>query len=481
MKEKTRSKTALRKGIFQVCFGVDSLLPLDRLSWFCSILGEHSEGLAFVTPFKGNAPTEPSRRDKKLQTLKKRSRTKRVEEAVQRVSEHGLKPHAIELAHGAKPICLKAFDMHSLPVSATGWTANSRKKLSPGLQRVWKNLELLSSMNGFELLEWDGETPLALVDVQDRIVAALGGIPRGSVGEDWKSVADNASAAVERCYKASSFSNAQTHGRRGDFASRTVGFGYGNGRLRPQNFRLTGKANQAAMNSLLAERSLRRICIYQGSIFNAFNHKSYKECMDMKSELLQKQPQLRTQFSSSPFAALTVNLGPQSWSPPHMDADNSVFSWCADTALGSFDPDKGGQLVLWDLGLVIRFPPGSTILFPSALITHSTLPIQVHETRYAILQYSSGGLFRWRDNGFQSDKAALANASPEQLRERESNRLTRWKLSLSKFTHWADISRGDWKGVIRTQAGLDDLSDLSDIDEVERSLHLPQRKRVRKF
>ncbi|KAJ3767031.1 hypothetical protein FB446DRAFT_623956, partial [Lentinula raphanica] len=242
---------------------------------------------------------------------------------------------------------------------------------------------------------------LALVDVQDRIVAALGGVPRGSAGEDWKSVAGDASVAVERCYKASSFSKAQTHGRRGDFASRTVGFGYGNGRLKPQNFRLTGKANQAAMNSLLAERSLRRICIYQGCVFNAFNHKCYKECMQVKLELLQKQPELRSPFSRSPFAALTVNFGPQSWSPPHMDADNSISSWCADTALGSFNPDKGGQLVLWDLGLVIRFPPGSTILFPSALITHSTLPIQAHESRYAILQYSSGGLFRWRENGFQ--------------------------------------------------------------------------------
>ncbi|KAJ3727518.1 hypothetical protein C8R42DRAFT_573008, partial [Lentinula raphanica] len=324
-------------------------------------------------------------------------------------------------------------------------------------------------------------TPIALVDALDRIVAALGGVPRGSVGEDWQSVATDASAALERCRKASSFSKAQIHGRRGDFASRTVGFGYGNGRLKPQNFRLRGKANQTAMDSLLGERSLRRICIYQGCLFNAFNHKSFKLCAQVKSELLQRQPELRTHCSGSPFAALTVNLGPQSWSPPHMDADNYVSSWCADTALGTFNPDEGGQLVLWDLGLVIRFPPGSTILFPSALITHSTLPIQAHETRYAILQYSSGGLFRWRENGFKSDKAVLGNASPKQLSERESNRLNRWKLSLSRFSHWADISQGDWKGAVRTQAGLDDLSDLSDIDEVERSLHLPQRKRVRNF
>ncbi|KAJ3718779.1 hypothetical protein C8R42DRAFT_643846 [Lentinula raphanica] len=269
-----------------------------------SVSGAYSEGdLASVTPSEGNNATGPSRRDKKLQKLTKRSRSKRVADAVKRISEHGLKPHAVELAHGAKPISLKAFDMCSLPVSATGWTANSRKKLSPGLQRVWKNLELLSSINGFELLEWDGETPLALVDVQDRIVTALGGIPSGSAGEDWQSVCDDASTAVERCYTTSSFSKAQTHGRRGDFTSRTVGFGYGNSRLKPQNFCVAGKANQAAMNSLLGCKYYLVIAPFYCSltaefsaIFNAFNHKCYKECMQLKSELLQKQPELRTQL-----------------------------------------------------------------------------------------------------------------------------------------------------------------------------------------
>ncbi|KAH7878391.1 uncharacterized protein C8R40DRAFT_1030615, partial [Lentinula edodes] len=240
-----------------------------------------------------------------------------------------------------------------------------------------------------------------LVDVQDRVVAVLGGVPHGSAGEEWKAVESDAAGAMKQCFEASTFTQAQKHGRRGDFASRTVGYGYGNGRLKPQNYRVSGKANQKAVNELLQNKSIRRISGFTNVLFNAFCHKNYVEYNDAHNELRQKQPELQSTFPKTSFAAVTFNLGPQSYSPPHMDPDNRASGWCIDTAMGPFDPDKGGHLVFWDLGLVIRFPPGSSILFPSALITHSTIPIQPQETRYAMVQYSSGGIFRWRDNGFQ--------------------------------------------------------------------------------
>ncbi|KAE9389905.1 hypothetical protein BT96DRAFT_926249 [Gymnopus androsaceus JB14] len=44
----------------------------------------------------------------------------------------------------------------------------------------------------------------------------------------------------------------------------------------------------------------------------------------------------------------------------------------------SFDPDR-------DTRVVILFLRGSTILLPSSLFTHPTLPIQEHETGYAAI------------------------------------------------------------------------------------------------
>ncbi|KAJ3738194.1 hypothetical protein EV360DRAFT_58345 [Lentinula raphanica] len=283
---------------------------------------------------------------------------------------------------------------------------------------------------------------------------------------------------MRQCRTLSSFSKTQLHGRRSDFASWTVGFGYGNGRSKPQNFKVTGKANQAAAMELLSHRSIRRIAGFQSSLFNVLNHKNYCEHMQTNSELQRLQPELQLNFPHLPFAALTFNLGPQSWSLPHMDADNLASSWCADTNVGSFDPDKGGQLILWDFGIIIRFPPGATILFPSALVTHSTMPIEPHESCYVLIQYSSGELFHWRSNGFQSDKDFLRNASPEQVRAWHAKRASQWKTTLQKFTYWDDLVRGDWRGVVRTEAGLDELSELSELEDAE-DLTPPVQKRTR--
>ncbi|KAJ3915738.1 hypothetical protein F5877DRAFT_47997 [Lentinula edodes] len=306
---------------------------------------------------------------------------------------------------------------------------------------------------------------VVLVDARDRIIAVLGGVPRGSKGTEWQAVEAEAAAAATRCRESSTFTEAQKHGRRGEFASRTVGFGYGNGRCKPQNYKVSGRANQCAMQELLQNTAVRRIAGFQNTLFNTYCHKNYAESRATNEEIQRKQPELRPNFPNTAFAATTFNLGPRSFSPPHMDPENRASSWCADTNMGPFNPDKGGHLVLWDLGLIVRFPPGSTILFPSALITHSTIPIQAHESRYAIIQYSSGGLFRWRDNGFQSDKSFLGKATAEERAEREASRASRWKLGLQRFTRWADVCRGDWRGMIRTAAGLDEVSDLSDLEE----------------
>jgi hypothetical protein len=98
-------------------------------------------------------------------------------------------------------------------------------------------------------------------------------------------------------------------------------------------------------------------------------------------------PNLTRNFSAtvSVFATATFNFGPQTVTFPHLDFVNLPWGWCTITALGDFDPNKGGHLILWDLKLIICFPPGSTILIPSALIRHSNYLNQV--TRETVLIY----------------------------------------------------------------------------------------------
>ena len=91
-----------------------------------------------------------------------------------------------------------------------------------------------------------------------------------------------------------------------------------------------------------------------------------------------KSPSLKRPYDNSlgVYPCQSFNLGKQTASYPHVDVANLAQSWCSITPICSFDPKVGGHLVLKDLGLVVEFPPGTTILIPSTLITHSNTPIR---------------------------------------------------------------------------------------------------------
>lgn len=120
---------------------------------------------------------------------------------------------------------------------------------------------------------------------------------------------------------------------------------------------------------------------------------------DTLSKLESRDAKLHRNFPESCYSACTFNLGPRSVTYPHRDCANYAGGWCAITALGDFDPRRGGHLILWSARVAIEFPPGSTILIPSALICHSNVPIQLSNTRFSLTQYTAGQLLSWIDNG----------------------------------------------------------------------------------
>ncbi len=71
-------------------------------------------------------------------------------------------------------------------------------------------------------------------------------------------------------------------------------------------------------------------------------------------------------------------------------------------AIGDYNHKTGGHIFLWECKLIIEFPPGATILKPSAIVTHFNMPVGGHETRCSFTQYAAGGLFRWVDNNFMT-------------------------------------------------------------------------------
>lgn len=118
--------------------------------------------------------------------------------------------------------------------------------------------------------------------------------------------------------------------------------------------------------------------------------------------VLEHDASLRRPFLNSSYPAFGVNFGPRTVCFDHCDSSNSPGVPCAVTALGDYDPRRGGHLVVFDLKLVIEFPPGTTILLPSGSLRHGNTRIAPHETRTSFTQYCPGGLLRFSTYGMKN-------------------------------------------------------------------------------
>jgi hypothetical protein len=133
----------------------------------------------------------------------------------------------------------------------------------------------------------------------------------------------------------------------------------------------------------------------------AYWPKAYVHLHDLMEALEDNQPHLKRTFPDMEYPAFTANFGPATVTRDHVDCSNAPEFPCSVTALGNYNPDLGGHLVLFDAGLIIRFPPGSTINLVSAAVRHGNTPIQQGERRYSLTRFVPGGLVRWVRLGCQ--------------------------------------------------------------------------------
>lgn len=161
-------------------------------------------------------------------------------------------------------------------------------------------------------------------------------------------------------------------------------------------------------------------------------------------KLFQRHPTLSSNFTSSIYPAVTFNCGPTTSCRKHVDHGNAANLLCAITPLGTFDPTRGGHLIIYPLRRFYQFPPGSTILIPSSLVAHGNTPTMPGETRFSVTQYCSGGLLRWVEYGFCSIKTLLAQpGGAERKREIDGAPGSRWVWALSLFSTLDELLRDD--------------------------------------
>ncbi|KAE9388857.1 hypothetical protein BT96DRAFT_960141 [Gymnopus androsaceus JB14] len=146
-------------------------------------------------------------------------------------------------------------------------------------------------------------------------------------------------------------------------------------------------------------------------------------------------------WNISVYSCFTVNFGPSFWSYIHTDSKNDPGACCAITAGGDYDPEKGGHLILWDLKVIIEFPPGCTILLPSALLCHSNIPPQKGKTRVSFTQYTAGSIFRWLDFGGRTEEA-FEQQDPEGYKKMLEMKHLRWEQLLANFCTLDELKGG---------------------------------------
>ncbi|KAJ6459363.1 hypothetical protein C8R47DRAFT_1226640 [Mycena vitilis] len=236
-----------------------------------------------------------------------------------------------------------------------------------------EEIEALTGSADLRYVNWAGRISIPIIDSRGRIIAVLGGTPADVEG--WKCVTDTAARLLERKAAEGSFTTEQLHHRRAQepYPSLSRGISHGGGQTEPGELR-QNVANTRITDDLLRDPAFQRLAGFADCLFRVFAPVLYAFYQAQMALIATWRPSLRWNFARSVFAACTFNFGPHAITVPHLDFGNLAWGWCAVTALGFFDPDVGGHLILWDLKLVIRFPPGSTILLPSALIRHSNVP-----------------------------------------------------------------------------------------------------------
>lgn len=173
--------------------------------------------------------------------------------------------------------------------------------------------------------------------------------------------------------------------------------------------------------------------------FAHFAPKLYENYVKALEKVFEHHPDFMHIFMNSVFPAATFNCG-NTISHEQVDNLNCSGGWCAISTFGNYNHKLGSHLILFMLKLVIRFPPRSTILIPSAAVIHGNTPIQPGERCQSFVQFAPGALFRWVDCGFQLLRSLKETAKGRrQWKQFIGPKDAKWAEALGQFSKLSEL------------------------------------------
>ncbi|KAJ3574420.1 hypothetical protein NP233_g1782 [Leucocoprinus birnbaumii] len=301
-------------------------------------------------------------------------------------------------------------------ISPAGYTIKPENNTPKDTRSKFTPEDLINM--GFEPIEWDGKTdkPIAMED--GRIFIVLIHAP------DSEKYLNNAEKCFQQIRELALRAPYDGPHRRGDYPSLNMGILHGGGTKKPvllahgtsDLFKLEKAILESPEIMKHAGHPSAGLDLWMPELGVLFR-KTVRSIIENSDDILEPN------FYNSSFPACTVNFGPQVVTDKHCDDQNYATAVCSVQSFGNYNYKKGGHLIFWSLGIFIEFPPNTAVIFPSALLTHSNVPIQKGEERVSLVQYAPAELFRYVDNGFMTDKEWNTKHTDNEIRARNEERI----------------------------------------------------------
>ncbi|KAJ7362211.1 hypothetical protein DFH08DRAFT_950500 [Mycena albidolilacea] len=411
---------------------ISTVSSLSPLTWVPATASTSTASTSSATPSVSTAPTGRQARDK-ARSKRKRNAQRATTKLKTDILLDARPRHPRHFTKPLSPI-QASFEIRKVRIASTGWIGyrdngvckeEEACMVEDGVAPTHRLPDFFGPQRrfqGFQYIPYRGPTSRPMVDTAQKVCAVFGGMPDDP--NFMRDVHDPAVAAMEAALRDCCVSEERCSHRRGNFPQLTEGDSMGGGQKCPGAL-VNGVENTRILNHLTALPAFIRLAGFATGVFANWAPRLFDFYVIYMTLLYARYTHLCRPFKNGIFSACTFNLGPRTCALSHRDFANLAFGLCAITALGDFDYKTGGHLVLWDCKLVIEFPPGCTILIPSAAIYHSNIPIGRKEHRYSFTQYTAGGLFRWVEHDFKTEEEYFASLSAEQAEEEKELGLAR--------------------------------------------------------